>query len=66
MKRNTVYYVMPLGEIWLVRAIGSAAEAYPTYEDALAAGERLRARGACVRILARATERPAELVRDAS
>jgi hypothetical protein len=55
MKRDAVYYVMPLGEIWLVRAIGSSAEAYPTFEDALAAAERLAARGARVRVLSRAS-----------
>jgi len=53
MKRDAVYYVMPLGEIWLLRAIGSSAEAYPTFEDALAAAERLAARGARVRVLSR-------------
>lgn len=58
MKRDAVYYVMPMGEIWLVRAIGSAAEAYPTLEDALAAAERLAARGAHVRVLSRASARP--------
>jgi hypothetical protein len=57
MRRDAVYYVMPLGEIWLVRAIGSSAEAYPTLEDALAAAERLAARGAHVRVLSRATDR---------
>lgn len=51
MKRDAVYYVMPLGNIWLLRAIGSAAEAYPTYEDALAAADRLAATGARVRVL---------------
>ena len=56
MKRDAVYYVMPLGEIWLVRAIGSSAEAYPTLEDALAAAERLAARGAHVRVLSRADQ----------
>ena len=55
MKRDAVYYVMPLGEIWLVRAIGSSAEAYPTFEDALAAADRLAARGARVRVLSRAS-----------
>lgn len=55
MKRDAVYYVMPLGEVWLVRAIGSAAEAYPTFEDALAAADRLAARGAHVRVLSRAS-----------
>lgn len=55
MKRDAVYYVMPLGEIWLLRAIGSSAEAYPTFEDALAAAERLAARGARVRVLSRAS-----------
>jgi len=64
MRRDTVYYVMPVGDVWLVRAIGSAADVYPTYEDALAAAARLSARGACVRILARAAERPAGLTRD--
>ncbi len=64
MRRNTLYYVMPVGDVWLVRAIGSAADVYPTYEDALAAAARLRARGACVRVLARAVERPAGLARD--
>lgn len=54
MRRDAVYYVMPIGEIWLVRAIGSAADAYPTLEDALAAAERLAKRGACVRVLSRA------------
>jgi hypothetical protein len=53
MKRDTVFYVMPMGEIWLVRAIGSSAEAYPTKEDALAAAERLAARGARIRVLPR-------------
>lgn len=51
MKREKVYYVMPLGEVWLVRAMGSRAEAYPTIEAALAAAERLSARGARVRVL---------------
>lgn len=54
MKRDAVYYVMPMGEVWLLRAIGSAAEAYPTLEDALAAAERLAAKGAHVRVLSRA------------
>ena len=58
MKRDAVYYVMPMGEIWLVRAIGSSAEAYPTLEDALAAAERLAARGAHVRVLSRAPATP--------
>ena len=58
MKRDAVYYVMPMGEIWLVRAIGSSAEAYPTLEDALAAAERLAARGAHVRVLSRAPTHP--------
>ena len=53
MKRDAVFYVMPMGEIWLVRAIGSTAEAYPTKEDALAAAQRLEARGARIRVLAR-------------
>ncbi|MBX3214800.1 MAG: DUF2188 domain-containing protein [Labilithrix sp.] len=56
MKRDAVYYVMPMGEIWLLRAIGSSAEAYPTLDDALAAAERLAARGARVRVLSRAGE----------
>jgi hypothetical protein len=59
MRRDAVYYVMPLGEIWLVRAIGSSAEAYPTLEAALAAAERLAARGAHVRVLSRADRSPA-------
>ena len=63
MKRDAVYYVMPLGEIWLVRAIGSAAEAYPTLEDALAAAERLAARGAYVRVLGRADRSRTPLAR---
>ena len=54
MKRDRVYYVMPMGEMWLIREIGSRAEAYPTVEDALAAAERLSARGAHVRVLSRA------------
>ena len=54
MKRDTVYYVMPMGEVWLLRAIGSRAEAYPTIEDALAAAERLSAKGAQVRVLSKA------------
>ncbi|MCW5833516.1 MAG: DUF2188 domain-containing protein [Labilithrix sp.] len=58
MKRDAVYYVMPMGEIWLLRAIGSSAEAYPTLEDALAAAERLAARGARVRVLSRAGDTP--------
>ncbi|HVH47809.1 MAG TPA: DUF2188 domain-containing protein [Labilithrix sp.] len=53
MKRDAVYYVMPMGEIWLLRAIGSSAEAYPTLEDALAAAEKLASRGARVRVLSR-------------
>ena len=58
MKRDAVYYVMPMGEIWLVRAIGSSADAYPTFEDALAAAERLAARGAHVRVLSRGGSSP--------
>ena len=54
MKRDAVYYVMPMGENWLLRAIGSSAEAYPTFEDALAAADRLAARGAHIRVLSRA------------
>jgi hypothetical protein len=53
MKRDAIYYVMPLGEHWLVRAIGSSAEAYTTFEAALAAAENLAARGARVRVLGR-------------
>jgi hypothetical protein len=51
MKRDTVYYVLPMGEVWLLRAIGSAAESYPSLEQALAAAERLTAGGAHVRVL---------------
>jgi hypothetical protein len=51
MKRDTVHYVLPLGEVWLVRAIGAPAEVYPTLEDALAQAERLAMRGARVRVL---------------
>jgi hypothetical protein len=58
MKRDAIYYVMPMGEVWLVRAIGSSAEAFPTFEDALAAAERLAARGAHVRVLSRSTPAP--------
>ena len=54
MKRDMVFYVMPIGDIWVVRATGSSAEAYPTEADALAAAERLTARGARVRVLTRA------------
>lgn len=54
MKRDAIYYVMPMGEIWLLRAIGSSAEAFPTLDDALAAAEKLAARGAHVRVLSRA------------
>ena len=61
MKRDALYYVMPMGEIWLLRAIGSAAEAYPTFEDALAAAERLAARGARVRVLSRPGMTPVPL-----
>lgn len=53
MKRDAVYYVIPMGKSWLVRAIGYAADSYPTLEDALAAAEGLAARGARVRVLAR-------------
>lgn len=53
MRRDKIFYVMPMGDIWLVRAIGSSAEAYPTEADALAAAERLASRGARVRILSR-------------
>jgi hypothetical protein len=54
MKRDAIYYVMPMGEIWLVRAIGASAQAYPTLEEALGAAEQLAARGAHVRVLSRA------------
>ncbi len=53
MKRDAIFYVMPMGDIWLLRAIGSSAEAFPTQEDALAAAEKLVARGARVRVLSR-------------
>lgn len=53
MKRDAIFYVMPMGDIWLLRAIGSAAEAFPTQEDALAAAAKLEARGARVRVLSR-------------
>lgn len=55
MKRDSIYYVLPMGEIWLLRAIGSAAEAYSSLEEALAAAERLAAKGAHVRVLAGAS-----------
>lgn len=58
MKRDRVYYVMPMGEVWLVRAIGSRAEAYPTAEDALAAAARLSAKGAHIRVLSRSERSP--------
>lgn len=54
MKRDAIFYVMPMGDIWLLRAIGSTAEAFPTQEDAIAAAEKLVARGARVRVLSRA------------
>ena len=56
MKRNSVYYVMPIGEMWLVRRIGSGrAEAYRTRDDAVACAHRIAkaAGGAAVRVLER-------------
>ena len=56
MKRECVYYVMPMGDVWLVRRIGShRAEAYPTREDAIVDAQRLAkaAGGAPVRVLER-------------
>jgi hypothetical protein len=61
MKRDAIYYVLPMGEVWLVRAIGSAAEAYHSLEDALAAAERLAARGAHVRVLSRSDPPPSSI-----
>ncbi len=51
MKRDSIYYVLPMGEVWLLRAIGSTAKSYPTLEEALAAAEQLTAQGAHVRVL---------------
>lgn len=49
-----VFYVLPLGDVWLVRRIGSRAEAYPTKEDAVAAAWRMAtASGSRVRVLTR-------------
>ncbi|MBX3230600.1 MAG: hypothetical protein KIT84_00170 [Labilithrix sp.] len=53
MRRDTLYYVVPVGETWIVRAIGSAPERFPTLEQALSAAETLTARGANVRVLSR-------------
>jgi Uncharacterized protein conserved in bacteria (DUF2188) len=58
MMRDAVYYVMPVGGVWLVRRIGCSAEVYPKLEDALAAAERLAARGGRVRVLAHAGDTP--------
>ncbi|HVJ95000.1 MAG TPA: DUF2188 domain-containing protein [Labilithrix sp.] len=54
MRRDAIYYVMPVGEVWLVRAIGASAQEFPTLEDALTAAEQLAAKGAQVRVLSRA------------
>ncbi len=49
-----IFYVLPLGDVWLVRRIGSRAEAYPTKEDAVAAAWKLAsASGSRVRVLTR-------------
>lgn len=49
-----IYYVLPLGEVWLVRRIGSRAEAYPTKDDAVAAAWKMAsAAGGRVRVLTR-------------
>lgn len=53
--REGTFYVMPLGDIWLVRRIGTRADAYPTKEDAIAAAHRLAAGGGHVRVLAKAS-----------
>jgi hypothetical protein len=59
MRRDAIYYVMPVGDVWLVRAIGAPAQVYAKLEDALAVAEGLSARGARVRVLARASGEPA-------
>ena len=51
MKRGVVYYVVPVGDRWAVRAAGSPAEMYRTLEEALAAAEDLTREGASVRVL---------------
>jgi len=53
LNRDRLFYVMPLGDIWLVRRIGTLADAYPTMKDAVAAAHRLAAGGGQVRVLTR-------------
>jgi hypothetical protein len=43
MVRETLYYVMPIDDVWLVRRVGSRADLYPRREDAVAAALRLAA-----------------------
>jgi hypothetical protein len=56
--RDGLFYVMPLGDIWLVRRIGTRADAYPTKEDAIAAARRLAPSPGQVRVLARPSAGP--------
>lgn len=63
MKRDAVYYVLPVGKAWLVRAIGSAGNSYATLEQALAEAERLTSLGARVRVLSRPDAAPISTTR---
>jgi hypothetical protein len=59
--RDGMFYVMPLGDIWLVRRIGTRADAYPTKEDAVAAAHRLAAGRGHVRVLAKGVDSAPEV-----
>ncbi|MDF2697554.1 MAG: hypothetical protein K0S65_5937 [Labilithrix sp.] len=51
-----IYYVMPVGDVWLLRDGERAPEVFPTFEEALAAAGRLMSRGSVVRVIGRAEE----------
>lgn len=43
MERETLYYVMPVDNFWLVRRIGARPAMYPNRDDAVAAALNLAA-----------------------
>lgn len=56
---RTVYFVVPVGDVWLVQGGRAPTTRYPTFQDALAAAGKLVSRGSTVRVIGRAEERPA-------
>ena len=57
MNSEPVYYVVPVGEAWVVRAVGGIARHFGTLKEALACAEQSASRSR-IRVLTRSDTAP--------